>query len=161
MINTGRVCSLSRVKRSPNQGLLPTRFPRGKTPPFGAKMNQIIFIACLTIFLALPPLLFLCRYFRRKPAWWLIYTIVVLVGWVAVLGAVIFYYQYLGDCIASYQTPPQELVERWANDGAKKVFALFFGWLYSLLYSAPWLILYILAHFVRKFIGPSSAEQGA
>lgn len=62
------------------------------------------------------------------------------------MAAVIFYYDALYDKILAYQAQglqaPKDLLETWAADGAKKVFALLFGWLYALLYCLPWLLLY-------------------
>ncbi len=78
--------------------------------------------------------------------------IIIVVGWGAVLGAVIFYFQNLGDLISQHEIPPQELIDRWVNDGAKKTFALMFGWLYALVYSLPWLLAYAAAKKVRQFI---------
>ena len=125
-------------------------------------MNQMLFVACLVTFLALPPCLFTVRYINDKPAWWVTYIIIAALGWASALGTVFFYFQYLSDLIAQYQIPPQELVDRWANDGAKKAFALLFGWLYALIYSLPWLLLYIAAKAIRRLLlKPSNAEQGA
>jgi hypothetical protein len=93
---------------------------------------------------------------------WLIYTIIIIVGWASALGTVVFYFQYLGDLLGQYQHPPQELLDRWANDGAKKVFALMFGWIYALLYSLPWLLLYFVAAKLRSMKNKSiGAQQGA
>ena len=113
-------------------------------------MNQFIFILCLVIFLCTPPIIILIRYTTNKPSWWLIYLIIVVVGWLSVFGTVIFYYKYLGDEIKQLINPPNELIECWANDGAKKVFALLFGWSYSLIYSLPWLFLYYVSITIRK-----------
>ena len=96
------------------------------------------------------------RYLREKPAWWVIAAAVLVLGWAASLCAVIFYYQYLGDLIAQHQNSPQELMDRWANDGAKHAFALLFGWLYALIYSLPWLLLYFIAVTIKKALQESS-----
>ncbi len=113
-------------------------------------MNQILMIALLAIFLAMPPAFFTLRFFKGKPSWWIIIAIIVVIGWASVFGAVVFYYQYLGDCINAYDKPPQDLLERWSNDGAKKVFTLFFGWIYAIVYSIPWLLIYVVAVIIRR-----------
>jgi hypothetical protein len=47
---------------------------------------------------------------------------------------------------------PQDLIDRWQNDGAQLVFAYLFGWLYGLLYLVPWLIVYFIVNTARKAI---------
>ena len=36
----------------------------------------------------------------------------------------------------------RELMDEFGADGAKLVFALFFGWLYGCVYLLPWLLIY-------------------
>ena len=62
----------------------------------------------------------------------------------------IFYFQYLGDVIFQNDNPPREFIEQWANDGAKKAFALLFWWLYSLVYLIPWLVLFYVSVAMSK-----------
>ncbi|MCU7960381.1 MAG: hypothetical protein KZQ58_10365 [gamma proteobacterium symbiont of Bathyaustriella thionipta] len=114
-------------------------------------MNQSICILCLTIFLSAPPFLFFFRFVKDKPSWWIIYLLIIVIGWLSALGTVIFYYQHLGDVIFRTENPPQALIDQWVNDGAKKVFVFLFGWLYSLIYSLPWLLLFYIAVMVRKW----------
>jgi hypothetical protein len=84
-----------------------------------------------------------------------------ILGWLLTNGYVYFFFNHLGDQISGYHgDPPEELVERWANDGAKRVFALFFGWAYGLVWLAPHLLIYaaasaITVRFVRA--APQSA----
>jgi len=51
-----------------------------------------------------------------------------------------FYYKSLGWLIHATANPPEQWVEAWAADGAKRVFGLFFGWLYAIIYFIVWLL---------------------
>lgn len=83
--------------------------------------------------------------------WWLLLPLVALVAWLASNAFVHFYYEHLGDELQSYgDNPPSQLLERWANDGAKRVFAQFFGWAYGLVYLVPWLAFYGAFQLVRR-----------
>lgn len=83
--------------------------------------------------------------------WWLVFLVITVGSWLLTNATVFFYYEHLGALMHSQENPPQELIDRWAADGAKRVFALFFGWLYGLLYSVPFLFIYLAAHFIRKY----------
>ncbi len=113
-------------------------------------MSFFLFIMCFAIFLMIAPCLFAIRYVRSQPAWWVIYLMIALIGWVATNGTVYFYYEHLRELLSRYDTPPSELVDRLVNDGAKRVFALIFGWLYAILYSFPWLAAYFIMTKVRE-----------
>ena len=52
---------------------------------------------------------------------------------------------------------PDDLVERWANDGAKRVFALFFGWVYALLWFVPPLLIYAVIQLFRRWYANRNA----
>ena len=86
----------------------------------------------------------------EKVPWWLVLVVVALGGWLLVNATVYFYYEHLGVLVHSRENPLQELVDRWATDGAKRVFALFFGWLYGFIYSVPYFLVYTLASFIRR-----------
>lgn len=99
----------------------------------------------------LPPLMLAVRFTRPgKMPWWLVLLVIAVGSWLLVNATVFFYYEHLGALIHSQENPPQELIDRWAADGAKRVFALFFGWLYGLLYSVPFLFMYLVAFWIRK-----------
>ena len=70
--------------------------------------------------------------------------------WGTVLSTVSFYYDHLEVLVKSYENPPEDLLHTYTADGAKKVFALFFGWLYGPIYSIPWLIIYSVGSFLRS-----------
>ena len=115
-------------------------------------MNGILSITCLVLFLATAPALLIVRFARpaRMP-WWLIGILAALLGWVLSNLAVYFYYEHLHAL--SDQAgggAPQELIDEWQNDGAKRVFAFMFGWLYGLICLAPWLVAYGVLQAVRK-----------
>ena len=62
---------------------------------------------------------------------WSIFLLYVAVGWLLVNLAVERYYAYLNELVLSTPDPPEELLNRMQNDGAKRVFALYFGWAYA------------------------------
>ena len=114
-------------------------------------MYNALYILTLAGFFALPPLMLSVRFANTKRApWWLVLLVIPVGSWLLVNGTVIFYYEHLGALIHSQDNPPQELVDRWAADGAKRVFALLFGWLYGLLYSVPYFLIYLAAYFIRR-----------
>ncbi len=126
-------------------------------------MNALIHKVCLFSFLLLPALLLAVRFLRpRWMPWWAIPLILALLGWVLVNATVHFYYESLNDLAKSYgDNVPPELMTRIANDGAKLAFALFFGWLYGLLYSLPFLALYFIAVWVRKGVRKHRLSRAA
>ena len=82
-------------------------------------------------FIALFPILLLVGgfwFFRNSKR--LIRTLILcLVGWVAFLGSVVYFWRYSIDF-----APTQEIaIELTYKDGGSKAFALLFGWFYSLL----------------------------
>lgn len=124
-------------------------------------MFNLLYHACLGLFLALPPCVLAIRFFKpKRMPWWLVAIIIPLASWVLVLGTVATYYEHLGVLIDSEPNPSDELMEEWASDGAKKVFALFFGWAYGLFYAVPWLALFGIAHLIRRSVRRSRPARG-
>ena len=82
--------------------------------------------------------------------WWLLIFLVLIFSWVLINSTVYFYYGYLYDLIESTSDPSQELLDEFGADGAKLVFALFFGWLYSCVYLLPWLLVYQALKLLRR-----------
>jgi hypothetical protein len=116
--------------------------------------NETCYIAFTVLFLATAPLLMTIRFFwpRRMP-WWLIVILAAFLGWVFANLFVHFYYRHLDDLLAAaggVNGAPQELIDRWTNDGAKRVFAYMFGWAYGLAYLLPSFAVYLLAIAVRR-----------
>ena len=87
---------------------------------------------CLGSFIFLPMVLLTCRALQpsRMP-WWVVVFIMLVVGWLLVLGA--------------------SVVSEMPDRGASKVFALFFGGIYAVLYFLPWLCIYGLVQRVRMW----------
>jgi hypothetical protein len=117
-------------------------------------VNELYHFSSTASFLVLPPLLLLVRFFapRRMP-WWLLVLLVAFFGWVFSNLAVYFHYEMLSDQLVAaggMNEAPEELIDRWQSDGAKRVFAYFSGWLYALIYLLPWLAAYRLAVAIRK-----------
>ena len=130
-------------------------------------MNQVLYIACLAAFFILPPAVLGYRLAKHnKMSWWILLLLIAGVSWLFVNGAVYFFYEHLGDVLRSYgDSPPADTLQRWSNDGAKRVFALFFGWLYGLVYLVPWLVLYGVLQLTRRYItrhaAPADAKDSA
>ena len=116
-------------------------------------MNAWLTDVSIVCFVGLPPLLFGLRFFRRRPAWWLIVPTLILVGWASWLGAAVFHFEALGDQIEAHPNPPAELIEQFGRDGGPKTFALLFGWAAAAVYSLAWYFVFLLACLVRRIVG--------
>jgi hypothetical protein len=116
-------------------------------------MNHTLYLVSLLAFLALPIILLIVRATRpRVMRWWLLIMLLSIVGWLLVNSTVHFYYAYLDDLLRSYgDQAPLSLLERRAADGAKLVFALFFGWAYGLIYFIPWVLFYAVIQASRHY----------
>ena len=113
-------------------------------------MNTLASYASLACFIGLPPVLLGLRLFRGRPAWWIIFSVLILAGWASWLGAVIFHFEALGDQIDRLDEPSPELLEAWASDGGPKVFALLFGWAIAAAYSAAWYVVFLFSLIARR-----------
>ena len=93
-------------------------------------MNSSVSDLLLYLFLALPGLLLLFRGLRPSwVRWWMVGVLQIVLGAILVLAVAIL-----------KETP---------DSGAAKVFALFFGWAYALIWFLPWLALYGLVQWWR------------
>ena len=94
--------------------------------------KEMVTAICLGSFIFLPMVLLVSRALQpsRMP-WWVVVFIMLVVGWLLVLGA--------------------SVVSEMPDRGASKVFALFFGWIYAVLYFLPWLCIYGLVQRVRMW----------
>jgi len=90
-------------------------------------------------FFLLPPVLVFLSLATRRKRLWPGLAVFCLAGWILVVFGIEWHFDALKKEIDSHPDPPGALLDTWANDGAKKVFGLFFGWLYSLIYFAPWM----------------------
>ena len=111
-------------------------------------MYHYLFLVCQGSFLLLTPALLVSRFLYRKPGWWLILTLILIIGWLLLLGSLMFYQHSIADLLSRGQEPP----EGWDSDGAKMVFGLYFGWAISFIYSLPWLVIYFISHWIRKLL---------
>lgn len=118
-------------------------------------MNVILSGFCFLFFLLLAPVLLAFRFFRQRPAWWMIGPLIAVLGWLAWFGAYFFYQLHIGELIEQ----GAELPEGWDSDGAAGVFALFMGWLISLLYFLPWLAVFLLATLIRGLLRKQGSED--
>src|SRR5204863_408468 len=117
-------------------------------------MNQAYYTTCIALFFAAAPLLIAVRLAKpKRMPWWLLSILAALLGWVFSNLAVFFYYEHLDDLLAQaggINGAPEELIDEWQSDGAKRVFALLFGWLYGLMYLVPWLFVYWICRVVQR-----------
>ena len=110
-------------------------------------------------FLAFPPILLAFKFFKKKPAWWLMVLLMVLfvlLGWGLVLSAYIEEQTHINELLD--QGRHEELPKGWDSDGASGVFALFGGWLVPLAYLIFWLSVYALAAIVRGVFKPKAKD---
>ena len=114
-------------------------------------MYETVYQASLILFIATPVLLLILRLRNpKKFKWWIILLLTSVCSWLYTNIAVHSYHEHLSTLINSQTNPAPELVERWASDGGKIVFALFFGWLYGLVYLGLLLFIYgPMAYFIN------------
>ena len=94
-------------------------------------MKPTLSFICLGVFALLPAIVLGLRTFRpKRMPWWAAFAIVIGLGWVLVLVTAML-----------NETP---------DGGAPKVFALFFGWAYALVWFVPWLPVYGVIQLVRR-----------
>jgi hypothetical protein len=129
-----------------------------------AAVNEVYHITSTALFLAVSPLLVAVRFMKpKRMPWWLLVILAAVLGWLFSNSAVYFYYENLSDRLAAaggVNGAPQDLIDRWQSDGAKRVFAYLFGWLYGLVYLVPWLVIYFLGVTARKATAKRSAAAG-
>jgi hypothetical protein len=118
------------------------------------RLNGIALVINIALFFLAAPALLSVRFVRPKRLpWWLLGILAAVSGWVFSNLSVHFYYRHLYDLVieaGGFDVAPPDLVDDWQADGAKRVFALLFGWLYGLVYLVPWLVLYGVFCLVRR-----------
>ena len=121
-------------------------------------------VACVAAFLLLQPAVFTRRLLRHSTASWALLTLwTSLVGWILANGAVYFYFEHLAD-LADQPDPPPEVLDRLLADGAKRTFALYFGWAYGAIYSIPSVAIAVALRLVLRGRGqapPNKPKQPA
>src|SRR5262249_2228593 len=124
-------------------------------------MNEGYFTACVVLFLVTAPgLLGVRLVWPKGMPWWVLICLSALLGWALSNLAAYFYYRHLDDLLAAaggVDGAPQELVENWQSDGAKRAFAVLFGWLYGLIYLTPWLAIYFVVIATRNALAKRKA----
>jgi hypothetical protein len=107
-------------------------------------MNKAAFIVYVGVFLALPPALLLTRLFdKARMPWVLLLAVSVVVGWMLVNLAHMFYINDQLVQMSAYSVPAQTPGYR-SND-----FMFTFGWLFGPVYLLPWVFLYCVFLFAR------------
>ena len=97
------------------------------------------------------------KFITRKPAWWVIVLLIVLIDWILIIGGYITEQDRISNLIA--QGRDDELPEGWDSDGASGLFAFFGGWLFALAYLLPWLVVYTLATFIKNLFKPNAKKS--
>ncbi len=130
----------------------------------GRMCSNCACVACVAAFLLLQPAVFTRRLLRLSTASWAQLTLwTSLVGWILANGAVYFYFEHLAD-LADQPNPPPEVLDRLLADGAKRTFALYFGWAYGVLYSIPSVAIAVALRLVLRGRGqepPNKPQQPA
>lgn len=104
------------------------------------------------VFSLLPAVLLASRFFWRKPPWWVIIPLFIIVGWATYFFSVVTHFEELYELIRNTKNPSQELLDEAFSDGGPLVFAALFGWLIALAYAMPWLVVFLLATWLRSVI---------
>ena len=71
---------------------------------------------------------------KFKYSLWWIFAFFMPIGWALFVLSHISYQSSLDELVRSTANPSDELLNEWQNDGAANVFALYFGWLISIVY---------------------------
>ncbi len=114
-------------------------------------MNLVLAYLGLALFLALPPFVLFARSrFGESFPWWAVVLIVAGGGWLFVNVWNYFYGAYNCELVFGVENPPEDALARCTNDGARNTFALLFGWLYALIYSIPFFLLFAVVAWIRR-----------
>ncbi len=113
-------------------------------------MNYTLFQLSFAGFLLVPAVVLYVRFtIGRRFPWWVVLIAIAFGGWLFSNVAVYYYFEAACEDVYGVSDPPTELLERCVNDGAKRVFALFFGWVYGLVYSLPYFLIFWFATWLR------------
>ena len=69
-----------------------------------------------------------------------------------------FFFDSLEQLVAASPNPSDELLDRAQSDGASRVFALLFGWLFAAIYFAIWFGLFHIGQWVWKRFRPAKTS---
>ncbi|MCB1063503.1 MAG: hypothetical protein KDN20_11355 [Verrucomicrobiae bacterium] len=116
--------------------------------------QQILSSLLQAIFLSLPPILLALRFWKKSPSWWLIGLSLPVISWICINGMVWLHNaditRQMNELEAAGEPIPEDLMEAFANDGGRNVFALFFGWLYVVPFFLGWMIPFGIGQAIRK-----------
>jgi hypothetical protein len=114
-------------------------------------MNQVLAYLGLALFAVLPPAVLVARYRLGGALPWLAVLVGIAGGgWFFVNFANYFYGQVACEAVRGVLNPTEEALARCTNDGARNVFTFLLGWLYALIYSVPFFVLFGLAAWARR-----------
>ena len=114
-------------------------------------MSELSYRFALGGFLLLAPTVCLLRYlFPQFVRRWLAAAVILAGSWLLAYAYTFFYYAHLDTLVLGNPDVSQELLDRWANDGAKNVFSVFFGWAYGAIYALPFYAVYKAACWFRN-----------
>ncbi|MCS7062734.1 MAG: hypothetical protein NZM04_01575 [Methylacidiphilales bacterium] len=119
------------------------------------RMNYLLYIIFLVLFFLVPPLFFLVNYFKLQFALVWVWLLMVMIGWVLINASVYYHYEHLAEQMN--MNPTEDLISAYSSDGAKRVTALLFGWVYAALYTLPWLFIYFG---IRFFLNKTKERSG-
>jgi len=104
-------------------------------------------------FWLLPPILIFLAIKKEKRKYLLYFFIAyVFFGWLCVNLGIWLYYESLGWLINSTRNPPQDWLDAWSSDRAKRAFGLFFGWIYAIIYYMLWFVPVWIVKFIVGMI---------
>ncbi len=107
----------------------------------------------LIMFLALPPAMFIAKsYWRWRISTVLLFIGYLVLGWILINLAVWWHFEMLSEKLQDLTAPSEKLMETIQNDGAKRVFALYFGWAYALIYFVFWLLARLVVTRIKTII---------
>lgn len=105
----------------------------------------------LVVFLILPVVALAVReYGKLKLSLWVIFFVYLGAGWLLVYLAAQSHLADLDELVRNTPDPSKELLDKWQNDGAKQVFALYFGWAYAAVYFLTCLSIVYVVRALRK-----------
>jgi hypothetical protein len=130
-------------------------FPRSSKPLGMLDSANIISLTSLGIFLVFPPLLLITNAFGwHSIGKWKMVLFIALVGWLVINISIHAGFAHLAHRVeqAKIENAPNidQLMDELQSDGASKVFGLMFGWLYALIYAAPWYLASFAVVWLRR-----------
>jgi hypothetical protein len=112
-------------------------------------MNEALAYLSLALLMVLPPAALVVRYrVGERIPWWFVVLLIAGVGWLLLNIGNYCYGQYVCQSVLAASKPADALA-RCTDDGARNAFALYFGWLFALLYAAPYVLIFSVTTWLR------------